>query len=306
MEEKPEEDEINWQAASLGSGRPAGDQEREQETKQETKQDLEQKRARLRQEAISAAASSSYDQVIFIGGLNHQYDCEGQDRADMKLPYGQDQLISGLLKARPDTVVVLMGGSPVEMGEWIGNAGSLVWCWYGGMEGGTALAEVLYGLTNPSGKLPESFYRKIEDCPAHAIGEFGKPDQAEYREGVYVGYRYLDAYQVEPEFCFGHGLSYTDFSYQDGRLVEENGDWHFSCLVTNVGKRHGAETVQLYVRPLKKSEDGGPGIFQELKNFEKVELDPGESRMVFMKLEENPEGSRIAVGTSSRDIRIFL
>ncbi len=306
MEEKPEEDEINWQAASLGSGRPAGDQERGQETKQETKQDLEQKRARLRQEAISAAASSSYDQVIFIGGLNHQYDCEGQDRADMKLPYGQDQLISGLLKARPDTVVVLMGGSPVEMGEWIGNAGSLVWCWYGGMEGGTALAEVLYGLTNPSGKLPESFYRKIEDCPAHAIGEFGKPDQAEYREGVYVGYRYLDAYQVEPEFCFGHGLSYTDFSYQDGRLVEENGDWHFSCLVTNVGKRHGAETVQLYVRPLKKSEDGGPGIFQELKNFEKVELDPGESRMVFMKLEENPEGSRIAVGASSRDIRILL
>ena len=88
--------------------------------------------------------------------------------------------------------------------------------------------------------------------------------------------------------------------------MEENGDWHFSCLVTNVGKRHGAETVQLYVRPLKKSEDGGPGIFQELKNFEKVELDPGESRMVFMKLEENPEGSRIAVGASSRDIRILL
>ncbi len=311
--EETDNGEINWQEASLESGHKdresSGCQEGNAPLPFEKKagknrEDLRKKRDQLREEAVKAAPF--YDQVIVIGGLNHQYDCEGADRKDMKLPYEQDQLICQLLKVRPDTVVVLLGGSPVEMGEWIHNADSLVWCWYGGMEGGTALAEVLYGLVNPSGRLPESFYKRLEDCSAHAIGEFAKEDQVDYREGIYVGYRYLDASQIEPEFCFGHGLSYTTFSYHNGRLVKEGEDWYLSCLITNTGNCHGSEVVQVYVRPSVPSKEGGMELFQELKGFEKVELKPGESQMVFVKLDGNPEGKRIAVGASSRDIRMLL
>ncbi len=296
---KKEDSEVNWQESSLqdgGKGTNMGScpgQSRELEMMQEA----------LRREALEMAAG--YDQVIFVGGLNHDQDCEGNDRADMRLPYGQDRLIKELLLARPDTVVVMEAGSPVEMEEWIGMADSLVWAWYGGMEGGTALAEVLYGQVNPSGHLPESFYKTHKDCSAHCVGEFGNKDFVKYREGMYVGYRYLDAYHIEPRFCFGHGLSYTTFSYHGGRVVTEGEDTFLSCLVTNTGSRKGAEVVQVYVRPVGE-EEGASGLFQELRGFEKVFLKPGETQMVFVKLQGDLEGARIAVGSSSRDIRILL
>lgn len=267
------------------------------------------KREALREEAVSLAGQ--YERVIFIGGLNHDQDCEGNDRENMKLPYEQDRLISRLLEVKPDTVIVLTGGSPVEMGSWIEQADSLVWGWYGGMEGGTALAEVLFGKVNPSGKLPESFYRKLSDCSAHCLGEFAKEEEVNYREGVFVGYRYLDAYRIEPEFCFGHGLSYTTFGYTEGNVRREEGKTLVSCRVTNTGNCAGAETVQLYLRPEEREESKGSGkkklsVFQELKGFEKVRLEPGESREVVFCLEERMEGKKIALGSSSRDIRLIL
>lgn len=309
-DQEKKEKELNWQAASLEHG---GGSRKETDLGQDADSGLEdgaqellRRRKELRLQAVRAASLSKYDQVIFIGGLNHDYDCEGQDRADMKLPYEQDPLIQALLSARPDLIVVMMGGSPVEMGQWIDKADSLVWCWYGGMEGGTALAEVLYGRVNPSGKLPESFYKTHKDCSAHCVGEFGTTKQVNYREGIYVGYRYLDAFHIEPEFCFGHGLSYTTFSYQNGRLVTEGEEPFLSCLITNTGDRPGGEVVQVYLRPAKSLEEGGSGLFQELKGFEKVFLQPGETQMVYIKLENKELGGRIAVGSSSRDIRILL
>ncbi len=300
-EQEKKEGEINWQETSLENG--GGTRLAESGT---WRRELSRRRKALRRQAVKTAALKDYDQVIFVGGLNHDYDCEGLDRADMRLPYEQDELLTELLSARPDMIVVMMGGSPVEMGRWIHLADSLVWCWYGGMEGGTALAEVLYGRVNPSGKLPESFYKTIKDCSAHCVGDFGRKDTAHYREGIYVGYRYLDAFHIEPEFSFGHGLSYTSFSYQNGKIVTEGEETFLSCLITNTGDRPGAEVVQVYLRPEKSSEDGGNVPFQELKGFEKVFLEPGETQMVYIKLEGEGLGGRIAVGASSKDIRMLL
>ena len=167
----------------------------------------------------------------------------------MKLPYGQDLLIRELLEIKPDTIIVLTGGSPVEMGEWIDRADTVVWGWYAGMEGGRALAEVLFGITNPSGKLPETFYKKHTDCSAHCIGEFPGGKSVHYKEGVFVGYRYNDTFRIEPQFCFGHGLSYTTFSYAKAELISENGETYVQCEVTNTGNCKGAETVQVYREP---------------------------------------------------------
>lgn len=125
-----------------------------------------------------------------MGGLNHQQDLEGQDRPDMKLPYAQDQLILELLKAKPDTVVVMAAGSPVEMGAWLSRAKALVWNWYAGMEGGKALAEVLFGKVNPSGRLPESFPFLIWTARPTASENFPAGKTVAYREGIFVGYRY--------------------------------------------------------------------------------------------------------------------
>lgn len=306
-ESQQKEEETNWQEASLENGGGSVRQEQffgEADGERDEKRiKLAERRKALREEAVKLA--SSYARVIFVGGLNHEQDCEGNDRADMKLPYEQDLLLEGLLEVKPDTVVVLTGGSPVEMGRWISRADSLVWGWYGGMEGGTALAEVLFGRVNPSGKLPESFYKTPMDCSAHGVGEFAKTEDVHYREGLFVGYRYLDAFGIAPEFCFGHGLSYTSFRYSEGNLRREKEVTLVSCLLTNTGSRAGAETVQLYLRPGEERK-GEPSIFQELKGFEKVYLEPGESRMVWFYLEEDTLGKEIALGSSSRDIRIFL
>lgn len=296
---KNEEEEVNWQEASLEHGGGSA-----KESKADCPELLARMREQLRSEAFRLAPL--YDQVIFVGGLNHDQDCEGNDRADMKLPYGQDTLISQLLDIRPDTIVVMMGGSPVEMGQWIEKADSLVWSWYNGMEGGTALAEVLYGLVNPSGKLPESFYKTHLDCSAHCVGEFGKKDYVEYKEGLFVGYRYLDSCHVDPQFCFGHGLSYTNFSFRDGAVEQKENGALFSCLITNTGDCAGAETVQVYMRPSRENQPETPSVFQELKGFQKVFLNSGETKKVIIELEGNLKDVQIAAGSSSRDIRILV
>lgn len=290
-EEKKEAQDANWQETSLEGG---GGFVKEMEAEN---QELLKKRSELRKEAVRLAGE--YDTVIFIGGINHELDCEGYDRRDMKLPYGQDILIQELLAVKPDLVIVMVGGSPVEMRSWIDQAKAVVWCWYAGMEGGNALAEVLFGEVTPSGKLPETFYKTHTDCSAHALGDFGGNEKVSYQEGRYVGYRYNDKFQIAPEFCFGHGLSYTTFAYRDAVLDQEK--QQVRCYVKNTGNRYGGEVLQLYRRT------EGDDIFQELAGFEKVFLEPGEEQEVTFRLEgERKYPCSYHIGSSSRDIRLTI
>ena len=277
----------------------------------------EEEQNHLKREACRLAADS--DIVIYVGGLNHDFDMEGKDREDMKLPYGQDELIGALLDVKPDMVVVNMSGSPVEMGAWIDRAGAVVQYWYSGTMGGTALAEVLFGDVNPSGKLPTTFPKKLEDTPTARFGEFPGGDTVRYNEGIYVGYRYYDTYDVEPQFCFGHGLSYTDFVYFNLHIeiTENSGEKAkvtVSCTVQNTGAVKGSETVQLYVTDKEASV---PRPDKELKGFQKVTLEPGESKTLVFELKGRdfsfycveeacwkwePGEFEILLGSSSRDI----
>ena len=296
-DEKKEESDTNWQETSLENG---GGQTRRTTDGQEDREKKEQMEA-LRREAVELAGQ--YDDVIFVGGLNHEHDSEGNDRADMKLPYGQDRLIRDILDVNPGAVIVLVGGSPVEMGQWIGRADTLIWSWYAGMEGGRALSEILFGKINPSGKLPETFYKSISDCSAHVLGNFPGDEKVHYSEGVFVGYRYNDTFNVEPQFCFGHGLSYTEFEYSAPELAREGGEVFVCCDVENTGKREGRETVQVYLAPLERKEDEP---VQQLKGFEKVLLEAGEKKRVRILLDEEPEGMEVRIGSSSRDIRLRI
>ncbi len=245
----------------------------------------------LKKEAIEAARSA--DAVILFGGLNHDFDREGTDRPDMKLPYSQDILISELLSVRPDAVIVLISGSPVEMHSWIDKCSALLWTSYGGMEGGTALAEVLFGSVNPSGKLPVTMPCRLEDSPAHAVGEYPGTDTVHYHEGILVGYRYFSTKGIEPLFPFGHGLSYTEFYYSPLDLSWKAGAGGIRLFISfslaNTGYRPGMEVVQVYIR--------SPGSHtvrpeRELKSFTKVFLNPGAS-------------SSIVLGISKDDLRYY-
>lgn len=275
--DKKEASEINWQAASTET---AEDTEKESTVSGRA---LDEKQQEALAEAVALAKAS--DIVIFVGGLNHDFDVEGLDRVNMKLPYGQDEVIDALLKAVPDTVVCMYAGAPVEM-PWAEKAKAILWSYYAGMEGGTALAEILSGKVNPSGKLAETFIRDASQCPAHTIGTFGKKDRVEYREGVMVGYRYYDTKKTDVLFPFGHGLSYTAFTYNDLEIIrqQENGRQtvKVSCSVTNTGKCAGKETIQIYVAPEQKKDRP----VHELKAFEKVRLDAGETKRICVILEE--------------------
>lgn len=275
---------------------------------------LKEKRELLRKEAVEAA--KDYDTVIFVGGLNHDYDSEGIDRSDMKLPYGQDALIRELFDVNRDMILVLVGGSAVEMGEWADRADTVLWSYYAGMEGGTALAEALFGRVNPSGKLPETFYKKHTDCSAHALGEFAGEKSVAYKEGIFVGYRYNETFGVKPEFCFGHGLSYTDFVYEDAVYETADGCGYVICRVTNTGKYPGGETVQVYRmsgqgEPLperleKETDLAGLCPVKELAGFGKIYLEPGETGQVKISVKGNPEECSLGVGASVEDIRIMI
>ena len=273
-----ETEKAGWQEESLkgDAGKMTG--------KNGAGQEFLKKQKALRKEAVQKAAL--YDRVIFVGGLNHQQDLEGKDRSDMKLPYEQDQLILELLKVRPDAVIVMTAGSPVEMGTWLSKAKALVWNWYAGMEGGKALAEVLFGKVNPSGRLPESFPFSHVDCPAHCIGEFPGGKTVAYREGIFVGYRYYETREVPVAFPFGYGLSYTEFAYERLKArVKGNGNSakvQVTLGVVNTGAMKGKEVVQLYVGRKNAGEDRP---IRELKAFNKVSLKPGEIKNLEIMLD---------------------
>jgi len=302
--------EVNWQQDSLQN---EGNNTEENRINPE----ILKNRARLLEEAVALAKEA--DDVIIIGGLNHDHDSEGNDRETMELPYDQDKLIQEVLKVNPNAVVVMIAGSPIEMGKWINDAKAIVWGWYGGMEGGNALAEVLFGETNPSGKLPETFGKQHMDYPAHCIGEFPGDKTVAYTEEIFVGYRYFDTYKVDPLFAFGHGLSYTTFEYSNIKVekIDKTEQIHVSCDISNTGDYVGSEVVQLYVRD-KVCSVQRP--LQELKGYEKIVLLPNETKQVEFVLDHTAfhfyddtqktfyvESGKfdICVRSSSRDIRLI-
>jgi beta-glucosidase len=270
--------------------------------------------------AQAVAAATSADAVIYIGGLNHNggYDTEGSDRRDLKLPGGQDALLTEIVKANPKTVVVFLGGGAVEMGSWLAKTPALLYAWYPGLEGGNALAAVLFGDVNPSGKLPCTFPRQLADSPAHALHAYpGTNGTVTYTEGLLVGYRWYDAKNIEPLFPFGYGLSYTQFKYSKLKLTPDpagRAGVTVQFELRNTGARAGAEAAQIYVQPLKPSV---ARPLRELKSFAKVSLQPGERTTISVHLDQRAfayydpdkkgwvaeKGSyRILVGGSSRKL----
>ncbi|OWA37890.1 glycosyl hydrolase [Saccharibacillus sp. O16] len=267
-------------------------------------------------QAVKLAAEA--DVAVLFAGLPDAYESEGYDRTHLRLPDNQLRLIAELTEAQPNLVVVLSNGSPVEM-PWLGGVKGLLEAYLGGQALGGAIADLLFGNVSPSGKLAETFPIRLEDTPAY-LSFPGVGDRVEYREGIYVGYRYYDKKKVEPLFPFGYGLSYTTFAYSDLKLSASQADadsgLEVSVKVSNTGKVTGKEIVQLYVRDVESTVDRPE---RELKGFEKVELAPGESANVTFTLDRRAfayydvetknwrveSGTfELGVGGSSRDITL--
>ena len=238
---------------------------------------------RLRDEALEKARRA--DLIIFIGGMNkngHE-DCENSDRKSFDLSYGQNELIEALARVQKNIVVVTYGGNAYAT-QWLDRVKALLHCWYLGSMSGKTLAAALTGEVNPSGKLPVTFAKEQQDYPCFQYGEEGYPGvngQVHYKEGIYVGYRWFNTKGVKPQFPFGFGLSYTTFKYGRPTLSAESlsadGKLTLTVSVTNTGKRAGKETVQLYIGDEKASAERPR---KELKDFAKVELQPGETKTV--------------------------
>lgn len=291
-------------------------------------QDLEDSRSPEELIAEAVAVAKEADYVIFIGGLNksaHQ-DCEDADRKELGLSYGQDKVITALAKANKNLIVVNISGNAIAM-PWVKEVPAIVQAWYLGSEAGSAIASVLTGDVNPSGKLPFTFPASLQDVGAHKLGEYpgtprsdGSPivDQ-KYNEGIFVGYRWADKEKTKPLFSFGHGLSYTTFAYgkavADKKVMGQDETLTITLPVTNTGCREGSEVIQLYISDLQSSL---PRPVKELKGFSKVKLAPGETREVTFTIGKEalsffddtrhewvtePGKFEALVGASSTDIR---
>ena len=260
-----------------------------------TGQNLKETRSAAELKAEAVKVASEADCVIFIGGLNKSdgQDCENTDRKDLSLPYGQDELIEALAGANANLIVVNISGNAVAM-PWAGKVAAIVQGWYLGSEAGTSLAAVLMGDVNPSGKLPFTFPARLEDVPAHSLGQYSAVRSkdvttVQYNEGIFVGYRWTDRQKkVQPLFSFGHGLSYTTFEYGkpvvDKREMKADEQLTVTVPVKNTGSREGKEVVQLYIRD-KKSSVERP--VKELKGFCKVSLKPGEEKEVSFTIDRS-------------------
>lgn len=245
-------------------------------------------------DALKAVKDADY--VIFIGGLNktEHLDCEGQDRLSYALPYGQDAVIDTLASLRKDLIYVSVAGSSYSM-PWLGKVNTVVQAWYMGSEAGNSLADILSGDVNPSGKLPFSWGAELVDYPIRTEEQYPgiKREDSEiwdiyYTEGIYVGYRWFDTKaETKPLFAFGHGLSYTTFEYGEAKVSSKNtrnGEVTVSVDVTNNGPVAGAEVVQLYISDTEASVDRP---IKELKGFEKVWLEPGQTKTVRIALDKS-------------------
>ena len=285
--------------------------------------------------ALCAAAQAA-DAVIFIAAGNRY--SEGMDQRDMELPDGQGEAIDALARANPNVAVVLVTAGAVNLEPWVARVPALLAAWYAGQSTGDAIADVLTGKVNPAGKLSFTFGRQLNDYPCHALNEWnarlilakdpGNPGfkaeerkavhafDGEYKEGVFVGYRWFDEKKIKPAFPFGHGLSYTKFALSQLAVDSPGDSIRVAYNVRNTGDRAGAEVVQVYVAPPKSSVPRPP---RELKGFAKVSLKPGESRQADIELRPSAlafydvtlkkwKAERgeyeIQVGVSSRDIRL--
>jgi beta-glucosidase len=270
--------------------------------------------------AETKALASKADVVVLCVGFDPSFESEGGDRT-FRLPGGQDALIQQILEVNKNVIVVLTAGGSVDMRHWIDQVPALLHAWYPGQEGGTALAQILFGKVSPSGKLPASFERRWEDN-----GSFGgyypnKGDKrVEYKEGIFVGYRHFDRAQVKPLFPFGYGLSYTTFQYSDLKVTPLSADLSapisVSCNIKNTGSREGQEVAEVYVGD---SHASVPRPVKELKGFAKVHLRPGETKRVTIRLDRRafsfydveksdwkaePGKFSILVGSSSEKIEL--
>jgi beta-glucosidase len=271
------------------------------------------------QEGIDRAVRAAREAdvaVVVVGGMRDVYETEGKDRPSLLLPGLQNELISAVADVNANTVVVINTGAPVAM-PWLEKVSGVVQGWYGGLEVGRAIARVLTGKVNPSGKLPMTFPRRIEDTPA--FEQIPGASDVQYGEGIFVGYRWYDARDIEPLFPFGHGLSYTSFEYSDlqhPQVLRIGEELEVYVTVTNTGARPGAEVVQLYLSDL---ECRVACPVRQLKGFAKVYLEPGRSKRVRFGLEYrdlaywdtdrgawrvDPGNVEIAAAASSRDIRL--
>lgn len=269
-------------------------------------------------EAVETAKNSEMV-LLFIGG-NRDVESEAYDRSTMELPFGQPELIDAVTKANPNTIIVMIAGTPFDLREIENSTSTLVWSWFNGSEAGNAIADVLIGEINPSGKLPFTIPVKLDDSPAHATNSFpGNETEVVYEEGILVGYRWYDTKDVEPMYAFGHGLSYTSFSYDsptpDKSSYSKSDTIELSIPITNSGRQAGKETIQVYIQ---KSDSEVMRASKELKGFTKVDLEAGASTdakvlidvadlAYFNESDMNwvvePGEYIIHVGSSSRDIR---
>lgn len=270
--------------------------------------------------AQAAALAKSSDIALLFVGSNREYESEGNDRPDLSLPFGEQSLIDAVTAANPNTIVIVIGGAPYDINKIKQVNHTIVWSWFNGSEGGNALADVLTGAVNPSGKLPFTFPVSLDDSPTFALHTFpGDSITADYKEGLLVGYRWYDTKKIAPLYPFGYGLSYTDFTYKNlktDRKSYKSGDRIAVTLtLTNSGKVGGKETVQLYIA---KQGSAVSRAEKELKAFTKVDVAPGASKSVQLLLNTRdlayynitthswtvePGKYSIMAGSSSRDIR---
>lgn len=268
--------------------------------------------------AEAARIAKNCDQVVLFAGLPSSYEAESYDRQDMKMPQAHNDLIAAVAQANPEVVVVLSNGSPVEI-PWLGQAKGLLEAYLGGEASGAAIADILFGRVNPSGKLAETFPVKLEDNPSY-LNFPGEGDRVEYREGIFVGYRYYEKKKMRPAFAFGHGLSYTTYAYSDLKLekssLTDQEQLKVSFKVKNTGQKAGKEIIQLYV---KNSDYQINRAVKELKEFAKISLAPGEEKEVAFVLGKrafayydvslqdwhvNSGDYEICIGAASDDIRL--
>lgn len=283
--------------------------------KNNTKTDTTKSAQAMIDQAVNLAKKS--DIAILCIGSNREYESENHDRKDLQLPYGQQALVDAVTAANPNTIIVIMAGAPYDLNTIKKNNHAIVWSWFNGSEAGNALADVLSGVINPSGKLPFTFPVELKDSPALALNTYpGDTLTANYKEGILVGYRWYDTKKITPLYPFGYGLSYTQFQYSNIMVVRSKQSAQVKFTLKNTGKVSGAEVVQLYVKD-EHSTVMRPE--KELKAFRKVFLQAGQSQTISFNLNADafkyystvkhnwvlePGKFEVLVGASSADIKL--
>ncbi|MDF1697735.1 MAG: glycoside hydrolase family 3 C-terminal domain-containing protein [Saprospiraceae bacterium] len=288
------------------------------EVTQERKETIDELDPSLVEAAINAAKNS--DVTIIFAGSNRDYETEASDRASLDLPFGQNELIEKVLAVAPNAIVVMIAGAPFDVNTIKEKSSALVWSWFNGSEGGNALADVLLGSINPSGKLPWTMPKDIMDSPAHATNSFPGDEVVSYAEGILVGYRWFDTKKVEPLYPFGYGLSYTTFDFKNistdkNSAYTESDTIYVSVDIENIGSVDGKEVVQLYST---KKDSKVERAAQELKGFQKVMVEAGQTvtaviqvpvkELAYFNTESRswvvePGSYTFKIGNSSRDIK---